>query len=321
MEELTETIFEAFSNRGMTRRQFLKFCGISAAALGLPANAADVIAKALETAVKPPIIWLEFQDCTGDTESFLRAARRADAAINGKTDPSLTELLMDVLSVDYHETLMVAAGAQSEKSRTDTMAGYPGQYICIVEGSIPTALNGYCCAIGGRTAMSIAKEVCANAQLTIALGTCAWEGGLASAYPNPTGAKGVKDVVPDLANLINIPGCPANVVNLQATIVYFLTYQQKPPLDSLGRPVFAYGRTVHSLCERREREEAESFGDTNYRSGGCLSELGCRGPQTYANCPTVKWNDGYCWPIAAGHPCIGCTNPDFWDQMLPIYRS
>ena len=321
MDEKPETIEQQLAKRGVSRRQFLRFCGITAVALGLPISQGEVIARALATAPKLPVIWLEFQDCTGDTESFLRASRRTDIAVSGKTDPGLTELVLDVLSIDYHETLMAAAGSQAEKSRQETLARFPGQYVCVVEGSIPTALNGYCCTIGGRTAMSIAQEVCSQAQLTIAFGTCAWEGGLASANPNPTGARGVKDVVPGLSNLVNIPGCPANAVNLVSTLVYFLTYKQKPALDSLGRPTFAFRDKVHDRCQRKGRGEAKAFGDAVYRSGGCLKELGCRGPETNSNCPTVKWNDGYCWPVAAGHGCIGCTNPDFWDHIPLVYKS
>ena len=310
------SIIEAMRQRGVSRRQFVQFCGMMAAVLSLPPTAGRVIANALASTQRLPVIWLEFQDCTGDTESFLRACRRTDAAVQGKEDPSLTELVLDILSIDYHETLMAAAGFQAEKSRSDVISQFPKGYLCVVEGSIPTAMNGYFCTIGGRTAMSIARETCSQALATVAFGTCAWEGGLPAAGINPTGAKGVRDVVPGLTNLVNIPGCPANVVNLVATIVHFLTYNKLPNLDRKGRPLFAYGTSVHDQCERKDNgiDEAQSYSDTLYRNGGCLKELGCRGPETYSNCPTVRWNDGACWPVAAGHGCIGCTSEDFWDQ-------
>ncbi len=313
------TVEQELAQHGVSRRQFLRYCGMLAAALALPASATEVIAQALATTPRLPIVWLEFQDCTGDTESFLRAAQRPDPAVSATQDPSLTSLVLDVLSIDYHETLMSAAGKQAEKSRNDALAAYPGQFVCVVEGSIPTAFNGYCCLIGGRTALSIVQEVTQKALMTIAFGTCAFDGGLAAAAPNPTAAKGVKDTVPGLPNLINIPGCPANVVNLVASIVYYQTYKKLPALDSYGRPTFAYGRTVHTQCPRREREEAGAYGDATHRAGGCLKELGCRGPVTYNNCPTVKWNGGTCWSVEAGHQCIGCTNPGFWDKMTPFY--
>ena len=321
MENKTETVFEQLAKRGVTRRQFIRYCGMLAVVLGLPPSAVDTMANSLAAAQRLPVIWLEFQDCTGDTESFLRAYKRADLAVSGKTDPSLTELILDVLSVDYHETLMAPAGAQAEKSRLNTIQNLAGQYVCIIEGSIPTALNGYCCTIAGRTAISIAQEVTKNAKLTIALGSCAWDGGLAAAAPNPTGARGVKDVIPGLPNLINLPGCPANVVNLVATIVYFLTYNQRPSMDSYGRPRFAYGSKIHDRCERKGKGEAKTYGDSTHRAGGCVKEMGCRGPETMSNCPTAKWNGGNCWDIGAGHGCIGCTNLGFWDRLSGFYKN
>jgi hydrogenase small subunit len=303
---------ERLAQQGVSRRQFLKFCGLMTATLALPSHYTARVAHALVSAPRPPVIWLEFQDCTGDTESFLRASQ-----------PGVDELLLDLLSVNYHETLMVPAGHMTERSLTDTMSQYPGQYICVVEGSIPMRDGGIHCLIRGRTALSIAREVCSNALATIAIGTCAWEGGLAAAAPNPTGAAGVKDVVPGLSPLINLPGCPANVANLTATMVHFLTFGDWPPTDGAGRPYFAYGEEIHEECERHDHYEEERFvlewGDEGHRRGWCLFKMGCKGPESHHNCSTVKWNDGTCWPIAAGHGCVGCAEPRFWDQMSPFY--
>jgi hydrogenase small subunit len=296
----------------VSRRQFLKFCGMITAALALPARYTGRVAHALLVNPRPPLVWLEFQDCTGDSESFLRASQ-----------PGVDELLLDLLSLDYHETIMVPAGSMSHKSLNDTMRDFPGQYLCVVEGSIPTRDGGIHCMIRGRTALSIAQEVCSNALATIAIGTCAWDGGLAAALPNPTGAVGVGDAVPGLTTLINLPGCPANVVNLVATIAHFLTFQAWPETDGRGRPHFAYGEEIHEECERHDHYEDERFvlewGDEGHRQGWCLFQMGCKGPETHHNCPTVKWNDGTCWPIQAGHGCVGCAEERFWDRMSPFY--
>lgn len=303
---------ERRAQQGITRRQFLKFCGLMATTLALPARYAARIAQALNTVPRPPLVWLEFQDCTGDTESFLRASQ-----------PSVDDLLLEVLSLNYHETIMVPAGRMSEKSLNDTVRDFRNQYICVVEGSIPTRDGGIYCTIRGRTALSIAQEVCSNALATIAVGTCAWEGGLAAAAPNPTGAVGVKDAIPGLRNLINLPGCPANVANLTATIVHFLTFNEWPETDRLGRPRFAYGEEIHEHCERHEHYEREEFvlewGDQRHRQGWCLFQMGCKGPETHHNCPSVKWNDGTSWPVGAGHGCLGCSEQRFWDRLSPFY--
>ena len=307
-------LIERLANRGVTRRDFLKFAGLMTATLALPATYTRRVAKALLTAVRPPVVWMEFQDCTADSESFLRA-----------NSPGVDDLLLEILSLNYHETLMAPAGAMAEKSLMDTVANYPGQYIAIVEGSIPTANNGIHCTIGGKSALSRAQTVCSNALATIAVGTCAWDGGLASALPNPTGAKGVKDAVPGLATLINLPGCPCNVVNLLAVVTYYLTFKQWPPTDAQGRPTSIYEETVHDQCPREDHYEEGRFvlawGDAGHRQGWCLCKMGCKGPETQTNCPSVKWNDGTCWPVQAGHGCIGCAHPKFWDQMSPFYNS
>lgn len=208
------------------RRDFLKFCGLMAATLALPKGYTRLIANALAAPARLPVVWLEFQGCTGDTESFIRAGQRPDPLQNGVTDPAIRELLLDILSVDYHETLMVPSGAQTELSLNNALQNYPGQYVAVVEGSIPTANNGVYCTIRGRTALSIAQQVLPNARAVIGLGSCAYDGGLAAAKPNPTGAVGVQGAVPGLQKFVALPGCPSNVVNLVATIVYLLTFSE-----------------------------------------------------------------------------------------------
>ena len=317
------TIEAALAVKGVSRRDFLKLCGSIAAVLALPKGSAETISLALAATTRLPVIWLEFQDCTGDSESFTRAYQRSDPAVSGATDPSITSLLLDVISVDYHETLMAPSGFYAEQSRQQTIQNYAGQYLCVVEGSIPTGNNGAYCCIGGRTALSIVQEVVSNARATVALGTCAWDGGLAGASPNPTGAVGVRQAAPNAPNLLVIPGCPANPTNLVASIVYLLTYNTWPSRNSAGLPSFAFGETIHDECPREDHYEEGRFvlawGDQGHRQGWCLYKMGCRGPVTRSNCSKVKWNEGISWCVAAGHGCIGCDSSGFWDQHSPFY--
>jgi hydrogenase small subunit len=310
--------------RGMNRRGFLKFCSLMAATLALPSHYAGHIARALSAANRLPVVWLEFQDCTGDSESFLRAGSRQDPIQQGVTDPGLVDLLLDFISVEYHETLMAPAGFASEKSLTDVLEKYPNQFIAVVEGAIPQAQGGIYCTIRGRTALSIAQQVLPNALATIAMGACSVDGGLAAAQPNPTGAVGVLGAFPGLSNLVNLPGCPANVVNLVATIVYYLTFNTLPVMDSSHRPYFAYGEEIHDECERHDFYERDQFvlewGDEGHKNGWCLYKMGCKGPETNANCRQVLWNGGTSWDIRNGHGCIGCTMPKFWDMLTPFYQ-
>jgi len=317
-----ETIEEYLLRHGVSRRQFLKYCGILAGAMGLSAAApvgasglpryltsgatlAEQVAQALETRPRLPVIWLEFQDCAGCTEALTRSQ-----------SPTLVDLVLNQISIDYHETLFAAAGAQAEEARLAAMEAYAGQYLLVVEGSVPTGGTGLFCTIGGRTALDILEEAAAGAAAIVATGNCAAFGGLPKASPNPTEAKGVWEVLPD-ATVVNIPGCPAIPEATTGTVAQFLVFGTLPELDDLNRPKTFYGTTIHDRCQRRPFYDAGkfamSFDDEGARQGWCLYKLGCKGPTTYNACATMKWDAGLSFPIQSGHPCLGCSQPDFWD--------
>lgn len=306
------TVSQLLEKKGVSRRDFMKFCSAMSAALALPATFAPKIAQALDEVKRPTLVWLEFQDCAGDTEALLRAS-----------NPTVAEIVLDVLSVDYHETIMAAAGHQAEEALAKVVKEQKGKYIVVVEGSIPMKDDGVYCCVAGKTALATAREVCGSALATVAVGTCASFGGLPAANPNPTGAVGVKQAVPG-ATVINLPGCPLNADNLTATIVHFLVFGKLPATDSFGRPLFAYGKRIHDNCERRPHFDAgqyvEQWGSTAHAKGHCLYKMGCKGPETYHNCPTQKYNDKTSWPVGAGHGCAGCSEPQFWDTMTPLYK-
>ncbi|HWR73708.1 MAG TPA: hydrogenase small subunit [Nitrospirota bacterium] len=305
-------LYKSLVRRGVSRRDFMKFCTSMAATLALPASSVSRIAEALEKSQKPYVVWLEFQDCCGDSESTLRASK-----------PTIGQIVLDVISLEYHETIMAPSGKSAEKSLMDVVKNHKGKYIAIVEGSIPTKDGGVYCCIAGKSAQQIAKEVCGSAMATIAVGSCATWGGIPSAKPNPTGAVSVKEAVPGIT-VVNLPGCPMNVENLTATIVHFLTFGSLPALDSKHRPLFAHGKRIHDNCERRSHFDAGQFvrewGDHGHRQGWCLYEMGCKGPEAYFNCPTVKYNEGTSWPVQGGHGCIACAADHNWDLMTPFYK-
>ena len=282
-------------------------------ALALPMRYTPKIVKALEETQRPALVWLEFQDCAGNTESALRSSH-----------PTFSDIILDLLSWNYHETLMAPAGTAAEKSLYDTVSQQKGQYLAVVEGSIPLAYGGTYCTIGGRSAIDIAQQVCGNAYATIAAGTCASFGGIPAANGGVTGAVSVAQAIPGL-NLINLSACPMNGANLAATIVYWLTFKELPPTDELNRPLFAYGDRIHDACPRRAHYDAgqfvEEWGDEGHQLGWCLYKMGCKGPATNYNCPQIQWNDGTNWPIGVGHGCVGCAQPSFWDQMTPFYST
>lgn len=299
------TMQQRMAQRGVSRRDFLKFCSAVTATLALPKAMAPQVAYALEQAARrPPVVWLEFQDCAGNTESFLRASR-----------PTAADVILDTISLDYHETVMAPAGKQAETSLRTALDA--GGHIVVVEGSIPTKDGGVYCTIGGRTALDILADATRNAAAVIAVGSCAAFGGLPKVTPNPTGAVAVMDLVKHIP-VVNLSGCPMNVVNFTALIVHYLTFGAFPALDHLNRPLFAHGQIIHDNCERRAHFDAGEFvrawGDEGHRKGWCLYQMGCKGPVATFNCPIVRWNDGTSWPVGAGHPCIACAAPDFFER-------
>lgn len=301
----SKTLGESLFERGVSRRGFLKYCTALASIMALPPTAAPAIAAALEKAKKPSVIWLEFQACTGCTESLTRSHA-----------PTLEDLIFDSISLDSHDTLQAAAGHGAEQAREQAMKDNWGNYLLLVDGSVPLGNPGFS-TIGGVSNLEMLQETAKGAAAVIAIGTCAAYGGLPKASPNPTGAVAVSDVIKDKP-VINIPGCPPVPVVITGVLAHYLTFGTIPELDLHGRPLAFYGQSIHDRCYRRPFYEkgrfAESFDDEGAKEGWCLYKLGCKGPITYNACATVKWNDGVSFPIESGHPCLGCSEPDFWDK-------
>jgi [NiFe] hydrogenase small subunit len=303
---------ERLERKGISRRDFMKYCTFLTATMGLSSSFVSKVAAAVANAPRLPVVWLAMAECTGCAESTLRTMY-----------PWIDELVLDIISLDYCETLMAPSGEAAEKSLHDAVAKNKGKFICIVDGSIPTAIDGMYGTVGGKTMVQLAKEVVPQALATICIGTCASYGGLPAAAPNPTAAKSVSEVTG--VKTLNIPGCPPNPINLVGTVVNYLLFGKLPDVDDKGRPLFAYGTTIHDQCQRRSHFEngefVTSFGSEEAKKGYCLYQVGCKGPETYNNCPTVKWNDSASWPVQAGHPCIGCSEPNFWDKMTPFFKQ
>ena len=306
-----ETLGQNLTTRGVSRREFLEFCGGLAAVLGLESFYVPQIAHALQNLKRPSIVWIQLQECTGCVESVLRTA-----------DPTIGNLVLDLVSLDYSHTLMAAAGTAAERALHDAMTVNAGNYLLVVTGSVPLADGGIYTTIGGRTAKTVLEEAASGAAAVVAIGACAHWGSVQAARPNPTGAVGVSSIVKDRP-VVNIAGCPPIGDVVTATIVHFLTFGRLPALDAEGRPLFAYGARIHDQCPRRANFDAgqyvEAFDDDAARKGWCLYHVGCKGPATFSPCPIFQWNTRTSWPIGAGHPCIGCTEPKFWDTMTPFY--
>ena len=258
---------------------------------------------------KVPIIWLELADCSGNSEAFIKSA-----------NPSIEDLIFDYISLDYHELIMSASGDQSESILEDIIANQKGEYILIVEGAVPMAMDGKYLRIGpkGETGIELLRKCAKDAALVLAVGSCALDGGIVAAAPNPTGAVGVSEAL-NRKDVINLSGCPTNPTNIVGTLLSYLMFEELPALDKFNRPLWAYEGRVHDNCERRGHYELGEFvqewGDEGAKKGYCLFEMGCKGPYTNVNCPTMKFNQGTSWPVQAGHGCMGCTEMGFVDKF------
>ncbi|SNS71261.1 hydrogenase small subunit [Granulicella rosea] len=300
-----ETIDQRLQLSGISRRSFLVFCTslMVAAPFGLALTdkaSPEAVAAVLGKVVRPPIIWLHFQDCTGCTESLLQTSY-----------PGFADLILNVISLEYHETLMAGSGLQARQALDEAIQKYAGKYILVVEGSIPTGAHGVYMKSGGRTAMEVLADVGGKAAAIIAIGSCASWGGIPSADPDPTGAVGVADLMPD-HSIINIPGCPPNPYTMLGVVLQYAADGTFPETDEQRRPKFAFDRDIHEHCPRRAHFDAGNFvkvyGDAGHREGWCLYEMGCKGPDTHAGCSTRHFNEiPDVWPIGIGAPCIGCT--------------
>ena len=319
---MKDSFIESLEARGVTRRAFLGFCGAIAAAIGVEGVTGAKVAQAIEEnsligagdgmgkGALAPVIWMELGSCTGCTESFAQA-----------DDPDPATLILEYIALNYSETLSAAAGYSLEEAREQTMKAAKGKYVLVVEGAVMTGWNGDALRIAGEATCapgdSPLLRCCRDAAAVIAAGSCAVDGGFCAAEPNPAGACGVQKYMRDNGvetPVVNLPSCPCNPATLVAVIVQYLLLGTLPELNGNNMPQVYYGETIHDNCPRRGHFEngefVYQFGSEEEAKGYCLYPLGCKGPQTKANCPQVRWNRRTSWCVDSGAPCIGCCSGD-----------
>jgi len=303
---------EYLATRGVTRRDFLKYCGSIAALLGLSESVVPQIAAAIQQGAKlKPALWINGGSCTGCTES----AAQADY-------PDVAQIVLEILSINYFETIMMAAGKSADEAMAETIA--KGGYILIYEGSVMQGFEGQSLFVGGgpdnagsKTGLQVLEEAAAGAEAILAVGSCAVDGGWVAAHPNPADATGVLPYLKAKGidkPVINLPTCPVNPEWIVAMVVDVLMLGKLPEMDDYNRPTLIFGQTIHDNCPRRGHFEngefVYEFGTEEEAKSYCLYAVGCKGPQTYTNCPVVRWNARASWCVEAGSPCIGCGNVD-----------
>lgn len=305
----SDNLEAAMASLDIAKSEINSWISMVTASMQLHPNFTGVVESGVKTLNKVPIVWLELSDCSGNSEAFIKSS-----------NPAIEDLIFDYISLDYHDLLMSAAGDQSETVLEDIITNQKGEYVLIVEGAVPLGMDGKFLRIGphGETGIELLKKCAKDAALVIAVGSCALDGGVVSAAPNPTGAVGVAEAL-GRDDIINIPGCPTNPINIVGTLLSYIMFEELPALDKLNRPLWAYQGRIHDNCERRGHYELGEFvkewGDEGAKAGYCLIEMGCKGPYAFANCPTMKFNLSTSWPVQAGHGCIACTEVGFIDKF------
>lgn len=275
--------------------------------------------------VEYPALWVAGAACSGCSVSFLNAV-----------SPTVQNMLIDPvlpakhISLRFHATVMAGQGEPVLKVLRDTTSQKPNEYLLIVEGSIPTSDDGLYCIVGemgGKhyTVKDAVAELAKDALAVLAVGTCAAFGGIPAGAPNPTGARSVMEFLKDEGiskPVINVPGCPPHPDWMVGTIVNILLngLPSADDLDDALRPKVFYEALIHDNCPRRGFFDAGQFA-RHTGEEGCLYEIGCKGPLTYADCPIRHWNNGVNWCIGSGAQCIGCVEPDFHDRLAPMFEK
>ncbi len=313
------------SNHRFDRRDFVKWAAQATALTEFSQAFLPKLGAALADAVKEyPLIWMQDAACSGCSVSVINTIH-----------PSIKNVILDQilpqnqLFLNYHSTLMAATGPLSTDTATETARKYKGKYLYIVEGAVPTRDDGIDGTLGEEngkpvTMLEWLRRLAPDAMAVLAVGTCAAYGGIAAAKPNPTGAKGVGELLQTLkiaTPVINIPGCPCHPDWFIGTVARVLLYGLPKPkeLDEFGRLKVYFGKSVHSRCINRDCLDEGQFAN-KFGEGGCLLEIGCKGPFAHADCPVRQWNGGVNWCVSANAPCMACTEPGFPDAHSPLYQ-
>jgi len=306
-----DSMWDAYSKKGLSRRSFIKGCVALTTMMGLTTDMLQQVVEAAEKNSLPVVVWLHGHECTGCDESFIRSGT-----------PLASDVVLNTIALEYSHVLSASAGEPFEHHLQEIIQQYKGKYILAVEGAVATADNGVYCMSGGRPFSVLLKEVAKDAAAIIEYGSCATSGGIQAAKPNPTGSVGVSSIVGSGKPIIRVPGCPPIPEVMTGVIMHYALFGKLPPLDSENRPTQFYGNRIHDTCYRRpffdSGKFAERFDDAGSKAGWCLYKLGCRGPVTYNSCGNLRWWNGLSYPIQSGHGCIGCSNDHFWDND-PFY--
>ncbi len=294
------------------RRQFIKMAAALSAAFGLGNLPAPVAAalKQIDPRSVPKLLYLQGLSCSGCSISLLQAQ-----------SPSPLALITKYSQLAFHADLSATSGTQAMNLIERYIGGEAGDYLLVLEGSIPEQMPK-ACQIGDKSLASLLEAAARTMTAAVAVGACACDGGIPSAEGNLTGAIGLPQFFAQRKidkPVVQIRGCSVHPDWVWQTVIHLVKIGM-PELTETGSPKLFFSHTVHETCPRYHDFQQEIFAK-QLGDRGCLFQLGCLGPQTKADCSTRWWNGGRTWCINVNAPCIGCASPLFAKQKsIPFYR-
>ncbi len=230
--------------------------------------------------------------------------------------PLAKDVILSLISLDYDDTLMAAAGTRAEEVFEDIITQYNGKYILAVEGNPPLGEQG--CSVSAAVDRLLRNSnVPLPEPVRLSLGNLRVPG-LRAGRATQSDAGNAYRQSHHRQTYYQSTGCPPIPDVMSAIITYMVTFDRLPDVDRMGRPLMFYGQRIHDKCYRRAHFDAgefvQSWDDDAARKGYCLYKMGCKGPTTYNACSSTRWNDGVSFPIQSGHGCPGCAENGFWDR-------
>ena len=254
------------------------------------------MAESVTNPQRPPVIWIGAQECTGCTESLLRA-----------THPTVENLVLETISLEYHEVLSAAFGHQVEENKHNALEKYKGQYVLLVDGSIPLKDNGIYCMVAGEPIVDHIRK--GRIRSTLSLSAPAWAWAVLPQLELTQSSSQLRTVPPPCKPLsIFRAARRTRTTSSRPLRTSSLTANRFETDDKPSDPPCAFdSRTLRTSPALRCWSLGCAVGDEGHR-GLKSYHLGCKGPETYGNCSTLQFCDvGGVWPVAIGHPCYGCN--------------
>ena len=296
----------------ISRRQFLKKCRdlslLVCGSLAISRNIADGFIRLAQEPLK--VVFIQGQNCLGCTISMTYG-----------NEYDFSSFIQRVINLQVHPALSFNQGESYISSLKQAVA--TGGHILVIEGSIPVMVKT-ACYLGEHPLADVLADYAKSAKVVICSGTCASHGGIPASGENELGVISATKYLQQrgvTVPVVPISGCPVHPDHLMGTMAYIASTGNIPPTTKTGQPAEYFDETIHNRCARFQHFTQDNYlTDYNTEPDYCLLKQGCRGPVTYSDCSSRRWNGKVSYCIDCGSPCVGCKNKD-WPYDNQIYLS